>query len=182
MSPTKVVDQTFPRGVVTVPTVGGGTLDVDLSQNGNDTSTAGANHTQTATYAATVLALNAALVSVANRIRQGTNTSIEAGQTPHETLPLSFVMIPPANGGPGGYEQTGPPVQPTIPLSVHTGPDAPAGPNHIHVGNQIAGAWYQAADDDTIEVGKTVLNPNDGHLYEKFGTPFRKQGLYEQVG
>lgn len=165
-----------------MPTVGGGTLDVSLSQDGNNTSTAGANQNQLATYAAYVLYFNDALVNVANGIRRGTNMAIEAGQTPHEVLPLSFVLIPPVDGGPGGYEQTGPPVQPTIPLSIRNPPDAPAGPNHIHVGNQISGAWYQAADDDTIEVGKTVLNPADGHLYEKFGTPFRKQGLYEQVG
>ena len=177
-----VLPQVFTRGSITVPVKGGGIIEVNLSQDGGNLSGAGALQNQEATYAYTVMTLNTALVDVANTIRTGTNTAIEAGQTPHEVLPNSFVLILPANGGPGGYEQTGPPVQPTIPLSVHTGPDAPAGPNHIHVGAQISGAWYQAADDDTVASGQTVLNAEDGHLYLKWANPFRKQGLYQQVG
>ncbi len=55
--------------------------------------------------------------------------------------------------------------------------------NHIHVGPETsAKGWFQAMDDDTVPSGQTVLNVEDMHSYLKWGTPFRNQGIYQQVG
>lgn len=158
----------------------GGTAPADAKQNFD------------ATNAAQVKFLNDNLLSAyTSRYNDWAANMNSGGIVPVERrtpppVPASWVVV--ENEAPllNDAAQTGAPVF-TLPdplPTYHGGPPAPAGPSgHIHVGPEMSTkGYFQAADDDTVAAGQTVLNVLDGHQYLKWGTPFRKQGFYQQVG
>lgn len=144
-----------------------------------------------ATLAAQVAFLNAGLQSAYTSKYNDWVLNITSGgfvpvdrRTP-PPVPLSWMAIENAAPLYNGSMQSGAPVF-TLPdpLPTYNGgittPVLPAG--HIHVGPEMSTkGYFQAADDDTVPQGTTVLNILDGHTYLKWGTPFRKQGFYQQV-
>ncbi len=145
-----------------------------------------------ATLAAQLPVLNAGLESgYKSKYKDWAANMTSGGFVPVERrtpppVPNSWVVV--ENEAPlyNDAAQNGPPVF-TLPdpLPSYNGgitgtPAFP--PGHIHVGPQMSTpGYFQAADDDTVETGKTVLNVLDGHQYLKWGTPFRHQGFYQQV-
>lgn len=102
-------------------------------------------------------------------------------------VPLEWVVVENAAPLLNDRAQTGPPVFALPdPLPTYNGGivKVQRPPNHIHVGPETsAKGWFQAMDDDTVVAGTPpVLNVEDMHMYLKWGTPFRTQGIYQQVG
>lgn len=114
------------------------------------------------------------------------NANMETGQKHDPPLvpppaPKSWVVLAPDANGYQFYDQTGPALSPTPPLTVDTTDlgtlSVPVrDPNHISVGNRISGAWFQVGTGDGTPNG-FVTPPNtksaDGVTgsFTKFGAP-----------
>jgi hypothetical protein len=132
--------------------------------------------------------LNSTWADYVGRMQSGQRLSPELQVPPKP--PVAFVLSPPDADGNVSIQPGNEPMCPMPPVPTYLGgllPTVPI-PNHIHIGAQIPGTlWFQAGDDDGVPSGQEVPNPDspsDGHLYEKFGSPFRasgKGGLYLQV-
>jgi hypothetical protein len=98
--------------------------------------------------------------------------------------PLAWQLAP-ADANGFVFYQYGPGViTSSIPLAtVNLGTLKPpvSAPNTIDICAETSSkGWFQACDDDTVPSGLTVPGPNAG-MYLKWGTPFRKQGIYQRV-